>query len=66
VVLSGGGSLIAGFADMLAQSVGLEVQLAEPFKSINVPGKFDITYLEEVGPVAAVAVGLAIRRIGDR
>ena len=66
VVLSGGGALIEGFADMLAQSVGLEVRLADPFKNINVPGKFDITYLDEVGPVAAVAVGLAFRSVGDR
>lgn len=66
VVLSGGGALVKGFADMLAQSVGLEVRLSEPFRNIHIPGKFDVTFLEEIGPIATVAVGLAIRRLGDR
>lgn len=66
VVLSGGGALVKGFPELLADTVGLEVRLAEPFKNITVPGKFDITYLEEVSCIAAVAVGLALRRQGDR
>ena len=66
IVLSGGGALIPGFSEMLAQSVGLEVRLAEPFRNINIPGKFDVTFLEEMGPIATVALGLAIRRQGDR
>ncbi|MFC1769686.1 pilus assembly protein PilM [Nitrospirota bacterium] len=66
VVLSGGGAIIEGFPELLADTVGLEVRLAEPFKNIHIPGKFDITTIEELGAIATVAVGLAIRRIGDR
>lgn len=66
VMLSGGGALIGGFAELLAERVGLEVRLAEPFKNISVPGKFDIAYIEDMQCMAAVSVGLAIRRAGDR
>jgi len=66
VMLSGGGALIGGFAELLAERVGLEVRLAEPFKNISVPGKFDIAYIEDMQCMAAVAVGLAVRRAGDR
>ncbi len=66
VVLSGGGALIRGFPDLLAERVGIEVTLAEPFKNVSIPGKFDIAYIEDVQCMAAVAVGLAIRRVGDR
>lgn len=66
VVLSGGGALIPGFSEILAQSVGLEVTLSDPFRNIVIPAKFDVTYLEEMGPIATVAMGLAIRKLGDR
>jgi type IV pilus assembly protein PilM len=38
----------------------------EPFKNIKIPKRFDITYIEEMVPMAAVAAGLALRRPGDR
>ncbi|KKL49104.1 hypothetical protein LCGC14_2318880 [marine sediment metagenome] len=66
VVLSGGGAMIPGFSDLLAQSVGLEVTHSDPFRNINIPSKFDVTYIEEMGPIATVAMGLAIRQLGDR
>lgn len=66
VVLSGGGALIKDFPRLLAEKVGVEVITAEPFKNIQVPKKFDISYIEEISPIAAVAMGLALRRLGDR
>ena len=66
VVLSGGGALVNGFAQQLSEAVGLEVSLADPFRNIRLPGKFDRTYIEEIGPIASVAVGLAMRRVTDR
>ena len=66
VVLSGGGSLVKGFANQLSETVGLEVSLIDPFRNIKLPGRFDRTYFEEIGPIASVAMGLAMRRIGDR
>lgn len=66
VMISGGGALIAGFPNVLAEVSGLEVKVAEPLKNIHVPGKFDPAYIEEISSMAAVAVGLALRRPGDR
>ncbi len=66
IIISGGGALIKDFPTILAETSGLEVKVAEPFKNINVPGKFDIGYIEDVSCMAAIAVGLALRRPGDR
>ncbi len=66
VVLSGGGALVRGFSQQLSEVIGLEVSLADPFRNLKLPGRFDRTFIEEVGPIAAVAVGLAMRRLGDR
>ncbi len=66
MVISGGGALIKDFPRVLADTTGLEVKIAEPFRSIHVPGRFDVGYIEDIGCMAAVAVGLALRRPGDR
>lgn len=66
IVISGGGALINDFPRLLAEKVGVEVMVLEPFRNINVPKKFDMIFMEEMGPIAAVAVGLAMRKMGDR
>jgi type IV pilus assembly protein PilM len=66
IVLSGGGPLVKGFPAQLSQRLGLEVKVAEPFKNIHIPGRFDVSYIEDISCMAAVAVGLALRRVGDR
>jgi type IV pilus assembly protein PilM len=65
VVVSGGGALVSGFPNILADTAGLEVKIAEPFKNIGIPSKY-VGLVEDVQCVAAVAVGLALRRPGDR
>jgi type IV pilus assembly protein PilM len=66
VMISGGGALLPEFTGQLAERMGVEVRVSEPFKNIVIPKRFDVTYIEEVSPIAAVAVGLALRRPGDR
>ncbi len=66
VILSGGGALLKDFPKALAKKTGLVVGLAEPFRNISIPRRFDRTYTEESAPLAAVAVGLALRRPDDR
>jgi type IV pilus assembly protein PilM len=66
VILSGGCSFVRDFPKLLAEKVNIEVKVIEPFKNIRVPKLFDVTYLEEMGPIAAVAAGLALRKPGDR
>jgi type IV pilus assembly protein PilM len=66
IVLSGGASRVEGFAEALQERFNTQVDRFDPFKQVT----FDAARLgvdvEEVAPVAAVAVGLALRRAGDR
>lgn len=66
VILSGGCSLIKDFQRLLSEKVGIAVNKAEPFRNIKISKKLDASYIEEIAPIAAVVVGLAIRRPGDR
>ncbi len=66
VILSGGCALIRGFPAELSDKIGIPVKVAEPFRNITIPKRFDAAYIEETAPVAAIAVGLATRRPGDR
>jgi len=46
---------------------GAPVELFDPFKTISFdPKKFGVDDAEQMNPTAAVAVGLALRRAGDR
>ncbi len=41
--------------------------MADPFKKIEYSERnFDTDYLREIGPVMAVGVGLASRKVGDK
>lgn len=65
--LSGGGSKIKEFDIVLQQQVGIPVEVVNPFKKIEYSEKnFDLEYLREIGPMMAVGVGLATRKVGDR
>jgi type IV pilus assembly protein PilM len=67
IVLSGGASRVDGFETALAERFNTPVEKFDPFKKISFePHKLGIDDPEGVGPAAAVAVGLALRRVGDR
>ncbi|HTP41506.1 MAG TPA: type IV pilus assembly protein PilM [Nitrospiria bacterium] len=67
MVLSGGGAKIKGLLDALAERCQVPLELANPFKQIEIDQKaVNADTLRESGIQAAVAVGLAIRRVGDR
>jgi len=66
VIFSGGGALVKDFAPLLSERLGVGVQLIEPFRNIDIPDKFDKGYLKKIEPVVTIAVGLALRRVGDR
>jgi type IV pilus assembly protein PilM len=66
VILSGGCALIRNFAPMISERSGIETTIAEPFRNIKIPKRFDTAYIEEIAPMMAVAVGLALRKQGDR
>ena len=66
IVVSGGASRAEGFVDMLKERFEAPVELFDPFKKIG----FDVKKLgadsAQAASTAAVAVGLALRRVGDR
>ena len=66
IVLSGGASRVEGFTEALRERFGTPVEQFDPFRQVT----FDVKKLgvspEEMAPLAAVAVGLALRRVGDR
>jgi type IV pilus assembly protein PilM len=52
---------------MLTERFDAPVEAFNPFKKIAFDvKKFNIGSAEEVAPTVAVAVGLALRRVGDR
>ncbi len=62
LVLSGGGSKVAGIADYLNQETGIEIELFNPFtKMKSSKRKIDPEYLKLIGPEMAIASGIAIR-----
>ncbi len=67
IVLSGGACRVEGFSEALSERFGSAVETFDPFRKIAFePAKLGITDPEAVTPSAAVAVGLALRRAGDR
>jgi type IV pilus assembly protein PilM len=61
IFLSGGGSKFIGLKDALANLLGIEVEVWDPLKQINLPDKADLNKVKELSPQLAVAVGLALR-----
>lgn len=66
IILCGGGSLAMDFTSLLSERVGINVSVVEPLKNIQVPDTFDMDYIKTIEPLVSVAVGLALRRMGDR
>ncbi len=66
MVISGGCTRIKGFDQFLSNQLGLPVELSNPFRNVQYSEKtFDPEYLQTMAPVAAVGVGLALRRMND-
>jgi len=67
IVLSGGASRVDGFAKALEDRFGAPVEAFDPFKKIAFdPIKLGVKEPEALVPTAVVAVGLALRKAGDR
>jgi type IV pilus assembly protein PilM len=67
VLLSGGGAMIPGIAADLARRLGIETEIINPFKKIVCDKRvLNKETAERIGPIAAVSVGLALRKIGDK
>ncbi len=64
--LNGGASKVAHLRETLAERLGTQVELLNPFRKVPPAGR-DVTaeQIEQMAPVAGVAVGLALRKPGD-
>ena len=67
IMLSGGASRAEAFTEMLTQRFDAPVEGLDPFKRVAFDTKkFQVESASDVAPTVAVAVGLALRRAGDR
>jgi type IV pilus assembly protein PilM len=67
IMLSGGSSRIPGFRKYLELETNLPVEEMNPFANLLINEKaFDSKYLSYMASQAAIAVGLALRSIGDK
>jgi type IV pilus assembly protein PilM len=67
LVVSGGASRVDGFVEMLAERFDSHVELFDPFKKVSFDAdKFGVMSAADVQATSAVAVGLALRKVGDR
>ncbi len=66
-LLSGGSANLPGLSEALAEILGIGTEVIDPFRKIDYDRKrFAQEEIRVIGPTAAVAVGLALRRIGDK
>ncbi|NOT43342.1 MAG: type IV pilus assembly protein PilM [Acidobacteria bacterium] len=66
IVLSGGASKVDGFHAMLQERFSAPVEDFDPFKAVTWDSRKLGADSGSIGATAAVAVGLALRRVGDR
>jgi type IV pilus assembly protein PilM len=65
IVLSGGAALIGGFSRLMAERLGIAVEVADVFNKIKISEKV-APAVKDIASIAAVVTGLAMRRAGDR
>jgi len=66
IVLAGGGSGVLNLDATLRDKFGIPVSIMDPFRNVSVDeGEFNPEELAEIGPSMAIAVGLALRKLGD-
>jgi len=69
VLLSGGTANLESITDFFSQEFDIPVEIVNPFNNIEINekkfGPDDIQLIKEMAPVFNVAVGLALRAVGD-
>jgi len=67
ILITGGASRLPGFAKYLEIETEISIEPLNPFANLQINEKtFDPRYLSYMAPQAGVAVGLALRSIGDK
>lgn len=66
ILLSGGSSNLEAITDFFSQEFDVPVEVVNPFSNVEINFKrFDVNFIKEMAPVYNVAVGLALRSVGD-
>lgn len=60
IFLNGDGALLPGLADYISKSMGLEAMLADPWKGIQIPNRFN-NIITKSPASYSVAIGLALK-----
>lgn len=63
VIITGGTAKLPGLADFLTSNLDLPVTIGNPLQYLAAGPKADAGYLQDVGPVFPVSVGLAVREL---
>lgn len=67
IYISGGAYRIPGFQKYLEMETNIHIEELNPFANLQISDKiFDPRYLSSMAPQAGVAVGLALRSVGDK
>src|SRR5947208_15676446 len=67
ILVSGGGSKLAGLINFLSKQFEIPVEIFDPFRKIKVDSRvFDPVYMREVVPEIDIAVGLSLRVVEAR
>ncbi len=67
IVVSGGASMVEEFESALRERMGTEVERFDPFRNVPIdPAALQGGTAADYAPVCAVALGLALRKDGDR
>lgn len=67
VYLTGGSALVPQLPKAIQDRTRVPVELFDPFARVDIDARrFDVEYLRANAPVATVAFGLALRRVGDK
>ena len=66
IVLTGGGAICSTLPELIARKSGISCGVMNPFQHMITGEQFDAEKLAEIGPAMSVAVGLGLRRLGDK
>ncbi len=67
IFVGGGASKIPNLFSHLEEKMAVPVSMIDPFHRVQISEKqFDLLFVREMAPLAAVGVGLAMRWVGDR
>ncbi|MEN6620765.1 MAG: type IV pilus assembly protein PilM [Smithella sp.] len=67
IFLSGGSARISGLPETLSQRLNIETEIINPFLNVSFNQKnIDANTLENIRPIAAVSIGLGLRRMDEK